>query len=180
MAHADIIFVHLTGDHTRGIDWELQTLRVSNYLEKTILLTLDDSNKPMEISAIAPMLRSAGLNEVIRELGTDRRQQVIYQANDRWNSIFIQYPTMLKNPLASLKIAIAKLLEKHPVRRNWSSKQMSAPASDERQDRRGGSCALACFLALLCVGALALKFKADHDAKLELENSESTLILISK
>src|SRR5262249_22061898 len=88
MASSRLVFLGLNGEKTEGIDWEIDNLAKRGHLQKTIILSLDDDNRPLRFGSISRTLRPADVNNELANIPPLQSQQAIYHAGGGWHSIF--------------------------------------------------------------------------------------------
>jgi hypothetical protein len=159
MALSQVVILRLNGPRTRGIAWELETLRKLNFFQKVIILTLDDTNNPLEFGIISPILGASGIDISSAKIPSYQRQQAIYYANDQWRS---SSADAVKNPLGNLSIVLYRLLAEHPGFKNLAGTKSAK--TNPAAVRRIVSGFIAVVLAVVTVAGIGLKLKSIREA----------------
>ena len=172
MASSELVFVRLNGERTKGIDWEIDTLAKLNYLPKTVILSLDDTNAPLEFAKIANILEPADIGSGLKAIPAEQRQQVLYYANGRWNSISVE---TFKNSLGNLRVILARLLSQHPLFENILNTQRVSTSSPAFR-RRPISAFVALLSGLLSAGVISFTLQyANEKASRRFLNSKPAI-----
>src|SRR5262249_42449540 len=153
MASSRLVFLRLNGEKTEGIDWEIDNLAKRGHLQKTIILSLDDDNRPLRFGSISRTLRPADVNNELANIPPLQSQQAIYHAGGGWHSIFTND---LKNPLGNLEVVLGRLRSEHPVLQSLSETERGRPSAAAFLRRRVNA-GVATVSALLIVGGMVLQ-----------------------
>ena len=145
MGSAEIIIIRLNGEKTKGVEWEVQTVKSSNYFEKTIFLTVNDIVHPLQVAAVSDTLPS----EI--NFPRDQEQQILYYSDSRWQSIMC---SDFKDSLGNLRAALSRLWVEHPILK--ARPVMARRIAKAASNRRWYSGVIAAALALTIIVSLAL------------------------